>query len=362
MMMTSSVLTLAALVLGADPAQPNPLAGISAVYFEDQLFVVHPGTPPVSTRATVEVKPEYSKWPETRVHYGPWHDEKPRGGVRKILVAHDRLWCVGPGSREYSVTPLDDLDLFEFSTWAHKRLKKKCDRYGGPFAYMSHDLFGLRVRGFYEMQETSKQLEALGWTPQTPLGEFNKPSLAALYYDEISEKTPYDIIPTGEGTVTFVYSTQYMLKVGGHDLDGEIAFQEMKIGKSLGGIGKGVTEPVADSKPVSVDVRVFGDFWAYQIDGVYYLQTHAGKLFAVTKGKKGKLESQTLWDDAKRPLIGAIQDVNKNKVYAFGRDGKEGKRFALELSLKPKPVEYETKAKPDDGFQEAKDALLTMHK
>jgi hypothetical protein len=359
-MMTSSVLTLAALVLAADPVQPKPLVGISAVYVEDQLFVVHPRTPPVRTRATVEVKPEYSTWPETRVHYGPLHDEKPRGGVSKILVAHDRIWCVGPGSSEYSVTPLEDLYLFEFTTLAHKQLMKKYAKFGGPFTYTPGDFFGLR--GLYELQEISKQLDAMSWNPEQPQDPFNKISPATLYFGEIIAKTPYDIIPTGAGTVTFVYSTQHFLKVGGHDLDGQIAFQEMEIGKSLGGIGEGRTKPVAGSKAVSVDVPIKGDFWAYHLDGVYYLQTHAGQLYAVTKDKKGKLTSETLWDDAKRPLIGAIQDVNKTKVYAFGRDGKEGKRFALELSLKPKAVEYETKAKPDDGFQEAKDALLAMHK
>jgi hypothetical protein len=366
-MMTSSILTLAVLVLGADKPPPKPLVGISGVYCDDQLFVLHPGIR--TTRVTVEVDPKITSWLETRVHYRSLYDGHARGDVYKILMAHDRFWCVGPGADRYSATPLEDLDLFELSEWASKRLEKKFPKTYAPkpYCYTSGDLFGLR--GLDDIATITKELKDIGWDSRPTADILPNPLIkyfeAEIYFGIIKRRTPYDLVPTGANTATLIYSNKYFERVGGYDYDGSIAFQELDLGKPNRKSGDAFTKPVADSKLLCINVPIEGDFWAYHLDGVYYLQSRSGELYAVTKTKEGRLKSEKIWTDGKRPLVGAIQDVNKGKVYAFGwdsKDGKDGQRFALELSLKPTAIPYQTQAKPDDGFQEAKDALLAVYK
>ena len=57
------------------------------------------------------------------------------------------------------------------------------------------------------------------------------------------------------------------------------------------------------------------------------------------------------------------QDIARDKLFVFGREG-DGKRFAFECdgSLKPKPTEYKSTAKPTDGFREAQDCIAVFAK
>jgi len=90
------------------------------------------------------------------------------------------------------------------------------------------------------------------------------------------------------------------------------------------------------------------------------LLAHTGKLYAVKKKDKETLEIVAVWEDKTRPLIGAIQDVTNRKVFVFGKDQKDGERFAFEFGLEPKVTKYKTEAKAGDGFKEAQDCVRAV--
>lgn|GEM_PF-1963789 len=332
------------------------LNGISGITIDDQLFVAYAPKPNHASelvRATADDGDPRLAWrTTTRIPYNTPIRGFVRGGISKITISHDRFWVIAPGDELFHAIPIDDLHYFEDNDWAEKRERAKFGKrsinIGGPYGYWVNHLF---IPGDDKGQNAIQNvLEELA-----PKGFGDKHLDIVEYSAGLVRDDYYDLIPTGADTFLFVHLTTGMV----HLPKDSLVIQEMKLGSRTVVKENVHTKPLPDTKPLTIKAPFEGDFWAYEIDGVYYLLTRKGKLYAVRKNKD-TLVTATVWDDEKRPLIGAIQDVGRKTVIAFGTAGKDGERIAFDMAFEPKVCKYKTDAKPADGFREAQDAVRAV--
>ena len=344
-------------VVGVTTSYSNaqPASGISGTLDEDQLFVADPiSFPKQRTYGSKLVRGSIYDRLNTNSGFGTYVPYSSiisgREGVCKVHVTLEQLWYVAPGSPNFYVIPFGDLSYYEGSEWARKRAEAQLGNRAKDFSdwhlYWVNQLFDSAIQGV-NIHQLLKD---------SPLKGFNGAPLNIMDYDSmLIRNTFYDLIPTGTNLFTLVHLTAGMM----HMPKDMLVIQEMKLGTSHRDKRNEWTKPLPDSKPFIVKAPFEGDFWAYEVGGVYYLLTRKGKLYAVKKNKESVVTS-TIWQDEKKYLIGAIQDVAKGTVYAFGVDGKDGERFAFEFGLEPKVTKYKTEAKVGDGFKEAQDCVRAM--
>jgi len=352
------ILALAILIAGltsSERVSAQQLIGISGACVDDQLFVMYPPKPKslsILMRASLEKAGTNNAYPQSRVAYDTPILGGVRGSVSKLCLAHDRLWLVGPGHELFHSIPIDDLHYFEDNAWAAKREKAKFGErtgdIGGPYGRWVEDLFFLWDGSRNPEITFALKQSGLEGVPGMPLDFWG-------YHSQVIRKANFDLVPTGAESFTLVYLTTGLVDAPANRL----VFQSMLLGSPHGAKKYVPTKPDADAKPWSVKAPFEGDFWAYEVGGVYYLLTRKGKLYAVKKNKES-VATSTIWQDEKKYLIGAIQDVAKGTVYAFGVDGKDGERFAFEFGLEPKVTKYKTEAKVGDGFKEAQDCVRAV--
>jgi hypothetical protein len=287
--------------------------------------------------------------------------EEMRHGTCKVTVAHDHLWVAAPGCQEFHVLPVEDLQYFECTDWSNRLLTKKLGRkpdnqWHLRYAYSVQPMLFRPAPG--ESTSTATPLpDARSFGSGEPLSPEQQQSQYVRF------DACYDLVPTGDKSfVLFHLNTKFL----------EFEELTLKPPKEKGDVG---TVEKADPKKQkgSIEVQWKGEFWAYQVGEVYYVLTHDGALHVVRPvdepaDKNGivQWEMKTVWDDKKRPLVGAVQDLAGKRLLVFGRDGpgKDGKRFAFECdgSLKPTVKEYKTTAHPTDGFRETQTCVANFVK
>jgi len=335
----------------------QPRAVISGVLAHDRLFVAYPNKEAAKYggdlfRGPSDAKAGRSGWDAVlRVPYRALVTDE-RKGVCKSFIAGDCFWYVAPGSESFHAIPLEDLNYYEASQEARKRETEKFGKHSsnelGAYMYWVKQLFFSDT--FESYGDLYKAIENA-----IPIREIEQATAVPNYMSIVERNACYDLIPTGIDTFTLVHHSADMVHVPKDSL----VFQKMKLGTPSRSKRNEHITRLPDSKPFIVNAPFEGDFWAYEVGGVYYLLTRKGKLYAVKKNKES-VATSTIWQDEKKYLIGAIQDVAKGTVYAFGVDGKDGERFAFEFGLEPKVTKYKTEAKVGDGFKEAQDCVRAV--
>jgi hypothetical protein len=104
-------------------------------------------------------------------------------------------------------------------------------------------------------------------------------------------------------------------------------------------------EPIAVAFKEAFQVAARGDD--------YYFITTSGKVYRSPKPDKGKeRKTEAVWEDAKRPVVAFLQDIDAGKSFVFCKQDKDGKGVYFELAAKPEECPYDARgikpAKADD--------------
>jgi len=275
-----------------------------------------------------------------------------RHGVSKVTLSHGRIWVVAPGGDYWFAIPIKHFQDQESGHWGGRVRTQRGDksRAETKWAYRVSDLLFPAEPQFFPAKGYGwgSSAEPLPDMPGSIQGVRRSPIEQQIEYSRYHAS--YDFLPTSAETVISIQLYR-----------DELVFQGMSIGKPFGKFNTAEdSPPLTNTKALKVKAPFEGGFWAYAAGDTYYLLAHTGKLYAVKKKDKETLEIVAVWEDKTRPLIGAIQDVTNRKVFVFGKDQKDGERFAFEFGLEPKVTKYKTEAKAGDGFKEAQDCVRAV--
>jgi hypothetical protein len=113
----------------------------------------------------------------------------------------------------------------------------------------------------------------------------------------------------------------------------------------------------------TIDVGFTEGFHALGKGDDYYFLTVSGKLYRAPKPDKGDdRKMETVWDDAKRPVVAFITDADADRTFLFCKPGADGKGVYFEMDAKPDPQPYDGSKVPEAKADDPLPAVLAYAK